>query len=49
MESDRAIIQTLNHRLPTSAAWIQSQFNSCRICGGQNDTEAGYFIIFLMG
>jgi hypothetical protein len=33
----------VNSRLPTAAAWVQSQIRSCSVCCGQNGDGAGLF------
>jgi hypothetical protein len=38
----RALAQAVSRRLPTAAARVRAQFRSCGICGGQNDTGAGF-------
>jgi hypothetical protein len=38
----RAIAQAVSRRLPTAAAQIRVRFRSCRICGGQSGTGAGF-------
>jgi hypothetical protein len=39
----RAIVQVVSRRLPTAAAWVQSQVRLCGICGGQSGTGVGFF------
>jgi hypothetical protein len=38
----RTIAQAVSRRLPTAAARVGAQVRSCGICGGQNDTRAGF-------
>jgi hypothetical protein len=40
--SGRAIAQAVSRRLPTAAARVLSQVNSCGICGGQSGAAAGF-------
>jgi hypothetical protein len=37
-----AIAQAISHWLPTAAAQVRSQVRSCKICGGQSGTGAGF-------
>jgi hypothetical protein len=41
----RAIAQAVSRRLPTAAAWVRTRVRSCRICGGQIGTGAGFLRI----
>jgi hypothetical protein len=42
MDKGRAIAQAVSRRLPTAVARIRAQVKSCRICGGQSGTGAGF-------
>jgi hypothetical protein len=39
------IAQAVSRRLPTAAARVRARVRSCGICGGQNDTGAGFLRI----
>jgi hypothetical protein len=39
----RAIAHEVSRQLPTAAAWVRARVRSCRICGGQSGTVAGFF------
>jgi hypothetical protein len=38
----RAKAQAVSRRFPTAAAQVRAQVRSCGICGGQNNTGAGF-------
>jgi hypothetical protein len=42
---ERAIVQAVSPRLPTTAARVRAQVRSCGICGGQSGTRAGFLLV----
>jgi hypothetical protein len=42
IQGGRAIAEGVGHRCPTAAARVLSQVRSCRICGRQEGTGAGF-------